>query len=102
MPIVYVLTTSDFKYTKIGIAKNIKQRMSNVQSGCPFHLTLYLGAHAPNTRDIEKYLHKHFEDKNTRGEWFCLDVGEIDWLSDFFSELNKEIKSVFRGKYALL
>lgn len=96
MPMVYVLTTFDFKYTKIGMAKNIKQRMSNIQSGCPFTLSLYLGAHAPNVRDIEKYLHDYFSSKNIRGEWFSLDYDDIDELLNFFSILNREVKKSFK------
>ena len=98
MPMVYVLTTFDFKYTKIGIAKNIKQRMSNIQNGCPFTLSLYIGAHAPNVREIEKYLHDYFSDKNIRGEWFCFNDEDIDKLLDFFSALNNEVKKSFRGR----
>lgn len=95
MPTLYVLTTTDLKYMKIGIAKNVKQRMSNIQSGCPFNLSLYLAAHIPNTREVEIYLHGYFKEKNTRGEWFSLNFDEIGKLSDFFFNINRSIKESF-------
>ena len=96
-PVVYVLNTKGFEFVKIGFAKNLKQRMSNIQSGCPYEINLFTCAHAPNYREVEKYLHNYFSGFNSYGEWFSLDGDQLDCLQDFFLELNNSIRLAIRG-----
>ncbi len=58
---------------KIGKAKNIKDRLSNLQIGCPYDLEL-VGSIAcrddKQASKLEKTLHGQFKDDHIRGEWF--------------------------------
>ena len=58
LPMVYVIVTNDFKFMKIGSTKAFKQRLSNIQSGCPFKLSLWLGIRTPVHKAVEKDLQK--------------------------------------------
>lgn len=55
---------------KIGIAKNPKQRLSNLQISCPYHLTLYKTKNPHDAEAVEEYLHNRFNKYHMRGEWF--------------------------------
>jgi hypothetical protein len=59
LPIVYVFATCELDYIKIGKTKSVKQRLSNVQSGCPFHLHLWIAIATPKADEIEKFLIKN-------------------------------------------
>lgn len=93
-PKVYVLITKDFEYIKIGTALDIKKRMSNIQSGCPFDLTLWIAIATPLARGIESGLHDVFCDYQLRGEWFHLPKDQLDLLMVFFNAANKRVREV--------
>lgn len=57
---------------KIGKSSNIKEREKTLRTG---NTTLKIIAYFP--LDIENELHKRFEDKHVRGEWFKLSKEEI-------------------------
>lgn len=97
LPTVYVLTTSDFKYIKIGQSTTLKQRMGNIQSGCPFSLTLWLSIKTPTPTPIEKWLHKKMGHVHLRGEWFLPEQPDLDFLIDFFRATNIHIGEVQRA-----
>lgn len=94
LPCVYAITTDGFKHIKIGKSINMKQRMKNIQSGCPFKLFYWLQIRTPLAGDVEGYLHKWFEDYRTVGEWFEIPKSKIDDLMDFFEHTNREIRKV--------
>ena len=96
-PVVYVLNTMDFEFVKIGYTKNLKQRMSNIQNGCSYDLNIFTCSHAPNFKEIEKYLHKYYSKFNVRGEWFSFGVNELNEIQDFFTDLNSSIRQTIRG-----
>ena len=94
LPMVYVLTTRKFEYIKIGRTNRIKQRMSNIQSGCPFHLSLWLAIRTPKDQQIEKHLHYAIRHTHLRGEWFEPEGKDLDFLISFFDLTNKNVKEV--------
>lgn len=96
-PIVYVISAINSSYYKIGYAKNFNQRLSNIQNGCPYDLHLTHSSHAPNYKEVEKYLHKYFKHKNVRGEWFSFDDNDLSMIDDFFYELNQSIRLAIIG-----
>jgi len=61
---------------KIGIAKDPKQRLTNLQVSCPFELRLKKTATPTDAQEVEKYLHSRFKKYHMRGEWF--DIPEYD------------------------
>jgi prophage antirepressor-like protein len=68
----YIMYDENSNLYKIGVSKNPKQRESTLSSQIPkIKIILFLD------RNIEKLLHKLFENKRVRGEWFKLDSDDI-------------------------
>ena len=97
LPVVYVITTQNLEFVKIGMTKSLKQRMNNIQSGCPFRLSLWLAIRTPNPKPIELYLHQRMNYCKTHGEWFSPNVNDLDFLADFFANTNSHVKEVYRA-----
>lgn len=74
--VVYFIRCCDF--IKIGKAVNIEMRMSELQVGNPFPLTL-LGT-IPGGYDEEKNYHAIFCEARHRGEWFRITPELVDGL----------------------
>lgn len=72
---VYVIKCCEF--TKIGIAYDVKLRMSQMQIGNPFKLTLLASWRSPNAIAEEEEIHAFFESKRERGEWFKLSEADM-------------------------
>ena len=67
---IYVIQCCE--YSKIGIAKNIKSRISSLQIGCPYELRVIAKLGTSNARSDERRLHHLLRRFRTRGEWFKL------------------------------
>lgn len=65
---VYFARAGEDGLVKIGHAKDVRSRLSSMQTGCPIPLTL-LGV-LPGGREREAELHARFADLRVRGEWF--------------------------------
>lgn len=74
-PYVYVLQSGD--YYKIGIARDVQHRISQLQIGNPIQLRHIFSARKARATDIEKAIHKGFSYKHVRGEWFKLSDADI-------------------------
>lgn len=79
---VYVI--SDGEYVKIGITKNIKERMNGINTNNPRKLTLIACQEYDNAYEIEQSLHEKFKDKQIMGEWFDMldEVREIKTVDE--------------------
>ena len=73
---VYIITTPLYpRWYKIGVAKNCKKRLSQYQTSDPFkRFVLYFTYKTPYYREIEKYMHRKFDNK---GEWVTGNLNEI-------------------------
>lgn len=91
---VYVLATPNFEFIKIGISRSFKQRISNIQTACPFELTVWQIIRTPIAAEIEMHLHKAMAHCHARGEWFKPSEADLDALADFFAKTNAEVKRV--------
>ena len=94
LPAVYVLATPDFEYIKVGKSTALKQRMINVQSGCPFDLSLWLVIRTPRASEIEAHVHQSLNHCHVRGEWFNPAKRDLDRLVSFFVDTNQHIADV--------
>lgn len=83
---------------KIGIAKNIGNRFSNIQSGCPFKLYAHCAGKTYSAEEYEAQLHDYLSEFRMRGEWFLIDDETFDYVVNFLGEITKE----FRGEHALV
>ena len=94
LPVVYCLITDDEKYIKIGRTKNIKNRMNNIQSGCPFRLTLFACFKTDTPHLSEAYVLDMLSHCNVRGEWFYPNDNDMEFISNHFDKKILE----YRGK----
>jgi len=91
---VYALATTNFEFVKIGRTNSIKNRMSNIQAGCPFDLFIWMSIKTPKTHEIERELHQLMNHRKVRGEWFSLFDEDLDFLSNYFDFTNANVKEV--------
>jgi hypothetical protein len=100
LPVVYVLSTHDFSYIKIGTTTSMKQRQSNIQSGCPFELFFWLGIKTPIASEVEKHLLNKYKEFNLRGEWFSFGKNQLDEILEYFHKTNQSIKKAHADRLA--
>jgi hypothetical protein len=72
---VYLIRGNDGRY-KIGIAKDPKQRIRQLQTGNPDSMKLIEIYQSENAFKIETALHNRFSHVRQSGEWFDLSVTE--------------------------
>jgi hypothetical protein len=77
---IYLIKAQEIYLYKIGITKNIKRRLKQLQTGCPFQLEIVAFYEPSNfVTKIEKILHRSFacyqkspDFYELQGEWFDL------------------------------
>jgi hypothetical protein len=74
---VYVINIKNTNLYKIGIAVNVENRYNELYRIIPYDLILVNTYKVNHDKTVEFSLHKHFEDKRVRGEWFVLDDKDI-------------------------
>lgn len=55
---------------KIGSTADVDKRLSQLQVGCPFDLTLLASILVEDAEEVERELHARFRSFHIRGEWF--------------------------------
>lgn len=76
---VYLMINEDTSFIKIGASKNPKYREGTLHSKEP---AVHLIAFWKTNRKLEKILHKEFENKRIRGEWFRLNFDDLEILKN--------------------
>lgn len=82
---IYLVT--DGVFTKIGTTTNALNRLINLQTANARKLVLICVIEGG--WDEEQALHKMFEHKKVRGEWFNLTKEDVDYIRDNFVNENK-------------
>jgi DNA segregation ATPase FtsK/SpoIIIE-like protein len=74
---VYILRAGEDKY-KIGVAENVRKRMSTIQTGCPWPVSLVTTKLVENAEQVERSLHAIYTERSSGGgtEWFTLTPAE--------------------------
>lgn len=93
MPFVYVI--SNGKLYKIGIAKNVQERLSSLQTATPDILKVLRAFQVDNAIALEGELHDLFHEKRVHGEWF--DLLESDLL-----HIDEHVKKRVDGESRLI
>jgi hypothetical protein len=86
MELVYMLAASEGDFYKIGRTTCPRQRFSNIQTACPFEVSLIAGIRTPCAHLVESHYHNQLLDYRTKGEWFKLPSSVADQLSNSFVE----------------
>jgi hypothetical protein len=76
----YFARASDTELVKIGVSVDPPTRLQRLQTGCPY--TLELIGTLPGGRPVEAHLHEMLTHRLERGEWYRLDLEEIEALLD--------------------
>lgn len=84
---LYILQNGTTNQFKIGITNNIDNRIASLQTGCPFELHLikkWTHHNRKNILNYEKIIHQYFTKAGKRirnnGEWFFLNLADVDFL----------------------
>ena len=83
---IYLIQSLDNGFYKIGIAKNPKKRIKQLQTGNPETLKLIKTFESEYASIIEKTLHRRFSVYKLSGEWFNLDSS---FESEFYNLCEK-------------
>jgi predicted GIY-YIG superfamily endonuclease len=76
---VYLMRSGN-GYHKIGITKNIKQRVNGIRIEFPIEIDVVHYIASNNHRGVEKFLHKKYSSKRVQHEWFNLEPQDIQWI----------------------
>lgn len=75
---IYIASAVGSGRYKIGWSKDVKARMAELYTGCPFELEVLNVIEAE--REAEGWLHARFKQHRVTGEWFELPQGAVDFL----------------------
>lgn len=72
---VYVIGASGHP-VKVGIAADVRKRLSGIQTGCPTRLRVYFEIEVEDARAVERAAHKRLFNHKLSGEWFDCEPAE--------------------------
>ena len=87
---VYLIRGNDGRY-KIGIARNPKKRIRQLQTGNSDKLTLIETYQSENAFKIETALHNRFSYVRQEGEWFDLSITEESKFIEICKSIDESI-----------
>ena len=70
---LYLIGSRERCYWKIGITRNLPERLKQIQSGVPFTVGIFDCHCMPDwgtAKRFEKQLHERYASSRLRGEWF--------------------------------
>jgi hypothetical protein len=77
---LYLIVDRRRDVCKIGISSKPQERLSTIQTGYPWKLSLEHFEEFEDAKCIEKKLHDRFKSFRLEGEWFDIQVAElINW-----------------------
>ena len=84
----------DNSFYKIGIATDIKKRLSNLQTGTPIPLEVHFKFRTHYADLIEKQCHDIFSALRTSGEWFFVQNDVMNtFIKEHFPKLIEEVNN---------
>jgi hypothetical protein len=99
IPKVYLLKiiNNDKPLYKIGYTTNtVEKRVKNIQTGCPYKISIIDVYLSEYSKVIEKTLHNILSHKKINGEWFELDMSdEVNFkkMCDIYHNVNETLKN---------
>lgn len=95
----YIYLLEGREYYKIGRSVEPKKRTNTLQIQLPFEVNLKSTVFSYHYKELEKSLHKKFEDKNTNGEWFELSNKDIEFIESLGGEESVEEQQELISKF---
>lgn len=97
---VYIICDPANDLYKIGVTKNIyNKRMKQLQTGngSELHIVKFHETYFPYR--VEKYLHMYFSNKHERGEWYRLDIEDINQFDKLCEKYEEIIKNLMENPF---
>jgi hypothetical protein len=94
---VYVFRMIGTDFYKIGMTNSdsIKNRLEGFKTYAPNGVEVTQVIKTENARDLEKQLHKKFQFKRLKGEFFNLDKNDLDYLESLQESKIIDLKNFF-------
>lgn len=83
---IYVAKAEGIRGYKIGKTTNWKQRIADIAGQLPVTVEYEYVFKSPDIHFGEAALHKHFDLKRLRGEWFDLDTDDLTSIEEVYAE----------------
>ena len=80
---IYILESDGFY--KIGVSANINNWIKELQTGNPYTIECVFSRRVPEAYEVEKYIHKLFEQDKVSGEWFEFDDRTLEYIKDIIT-----------------
>ena len=77
---VYLMRSSN-GYYKIGISKNVNNRLGGIKRQFPIQVEIIHYIACADQRKAEAFLHRKYFTKRVEYEWFDLDAQDIHWIT---------------------
>lgn len=78
MKAVYLIKEQQNNYFKIGVSKDVRQRIKQLQTGSAGTIQLYKEFSSEYANKIEKAFHRRYRVYNIGGEWFNLPMSAVE------------------------
>lgn len=88
---IYLIQNLETSKYKIGISKNPKKRIKQLQTGSGEELKLIHEFKSEVSKKIESALHGRYKHLNTHGEWFDLSLSEEVVFIEECTKIEKNI-----------
>lgn len=90
MSFVYIIKVINTQYYKIGESSNPQDRIKNIQVSIPFDLELIYFKKVNQSKLVESYIQSFFIRKHIRGEWFELNIDDINDIKEFLENMDSD------------
>ena len=93
---VYIIKCKNTDLYKIGVSKaEPNNRLSNLQSGCPYELVFDSVYYCNHYGLLEREIHKRYSKQRYRGEWFKLNESQLLCVKSELAEQSKKQMGLF-------
>jgi hypothetical protein len=92
----YVYFIEACGFLKVGFARDVRERIKGLQTGCPNEISLLDAIADESAQWLEKVLHYFLESHRHHGEWFKLTGDELEEVADKFEEWTKDMAKQVR------
>ena len=75
---IYIFKIDKLKLYKIGVSQNVDRRFRDIYNSMPFDLEIEFTKKVKDAYLLESKLHKQFETKSIKNEWFLLKKSDLD------------------------
>jgi hypothetical protein len=86
---LYLIRCGSTRYHKIGVSRNVRRRVRDLQSYNPMALYLLDSAPLRSFDDHERRLHKMYRARLIRNEWFDLDANAVSSIRAVLADLRQ-------------